>query len=237
MHNYAKVYQYILGKIQNGEFQEGDLIPKEMDLSEQFNVSRPTVRHALNDLVNEGYLTRVRGRGSFVTKPKVVQEYTKFIESYDQEMEKKGFPPDQGPGAEHDLSQRIHPRLPVHHRGRTGHQAAPPALHQGGRHGQAHDSDHCLFPYSLVPKALQYDFEQRSFYSVLAENGVYVNKVRHFLEVRMLYGKTASLFDLPDNSPCHFISSTGYDSENHPIEYSENFYPADRNQFTVETVR
>ena len=72
---------------------------------------------------------------------------------------------------------------------------------------------------------------------MLAENGVYVNKVRHFLEVRMLYGKTASLFDLPDNSPCHFISSTGYDSENHPIEYSENFYPADRNQFTVETVR
>ena len=93
MHNYAKVYQYILGKIQNGEFQEGDLIPKEMDLSEQFNVSRPTVRHALNDLVNEGYLTRVRGRGSFVTKPKVVQEYTKFIESYDQEMEKKGLSP------------------------------------------------------------------------------------------------------------------------------------------------
>ena len=93
MHSYVKVYQYILEKIQNGEFLEGDLIPKEMDLSEQFHVSRPTVRHALNDLVNEGYLTRVRGRGSFVTKPKVLQEYTKFIESYNQEMEKKGLSP------------------------------------------------------------------------------------------------------------------------------------------------
>ena len=238
MHNYAKVYQYILGKIQNGEFQEGDLIAKEMDLSEQFNVSRPTVRHALNDLVNEGYLTRVRGRGSFVTKPKVVQEYTKFIESYDQEMEKKGLSPltkvlelsmiypneyIQGclsiTGEERVIKLR---RLRFIKEADT---AKPMILTT------------VYFPYSLVPKALQYDFEQRSFYSVLAENGVYVNKVRHFLEVRMLYGKTASLFDLPDNSPCHFISSTGYDSENHPIEYSENFYPADRNQFTVETVR
>lgn len=93
------------------------------------------------------------------------------------------------------------------------------------------------FPYSLVPTALQYDFEQRSFYHVLAENGIYVNKVRRFLEVRTLCGKTASLFGLPDHSPCHYISSTGYDSADRPIEYSENFYPADRNQFIVEIIK
>ncbi len=238
MHSYVKVYQYILEKIQNGEFLEGDLIPKEMDLSEQFHVSRPTVRHALNDLVNEGYLTRVRGRGSFVTKPKVLQEYTKFIESYNQEMEKKGFSP-LTKVLELSLiypSEPIQSRLSITEEERVVKLRRLRFIKDGGT-AKPMILTTVYFPYSLVPTALQYDFEQRSFYHVLAENGIYVNKVRRFLEVRTLCGKTASLFGLPDHSPCHYISSTGYDSADRPIEYSENFYPADRNKFIVEIIK
>jgi len=238
MHNYSKVYQYIWDKIRNGEYKEGDIIPKEVDLSEQFSVSRPTVRHALNDLVNEGYLTRVRGRGSFVTKPKVLQEYTRFIESYNEEMGKKGLCP-MTKVLELSMtypSERIQKRLAITENDRI-------IKLQRLRFVREADSTKPMilttvyFLHSMIPNVMQYDFEQRSFYDVLEENGIYVNKVKRFLEVKMLYGKTAELFDLPNNSPCHYISSTGYDANNTPIEYSENFYPADRNQFIVEIVK
>lgn len=238
MHNYARVYQYIWDKIQNGEYKEGEIIPKEVDLSEQFCVSRPTVRRALNDLVNEGYLTRIRGKGSFVTKPKVLQEYTKFIESYNEEMGKKGLCPITKV-LELSMtypSERIQKCLAITENERIiklqrlrfvkEKEALKPMI-----------LTTVYFPHARLPNAMQYDFEQRSFYDVLEENGIYVNKVKRFLEVKMLYGKTADLFRLPDNSPCHYISSTGYDDKNTPIEYSENFYPADRNRFIVEIVK
>ena len=54
MHAYSKIYQALLAQIKAGELKEGDLIPKETDLSAQYGVSRPTVRQALNILVGDG---------------------------------------------------------------------------------------------------------------------------------------------------------------------------------------
>lgn len=53
-------------KIMSGEWSEGHRIPTEMELCSQYGVSRVTVRRALEELVNYGYITRTRGRGSFV---------------------------------------------------------------------------------------------------------------------------------------------------------------------------
>ena len=88
---YEKIRDGLKEKIQSGELKEGDMIPTEIQLAETFHVSRPTIRRALNDLVVDGYLRRVKGTGTFVTKPKILQEYTKFIESYQAEMGKKNY--------------------------------------------------------------------------------------------------------------------------------------------------
>ncbi len=59
-------------KIISGEWSEGFKIPTEMDLCSQYGVSRVTVRRALEDLVAHGYITRTRGRGSYVLFNRVV---------------------------------------------------------------------------------------------------------------------------------------------------------------------
>ncbi|MGB4408097.1 MAG: GntR family transcriptional regulator [Sphaerochaeta sp.] len=53
-------------KIISGEWSEGFKMPTEMELCAQYGVSRVTIRRALEDLVAHGYITRTRGRGSFV---------------------------------------------------------------------------------------------------------------------------------------------------------------------------
>ena len=69
LHLYSQIENYILDDIKSGKLTEGDMIPPETVLSKDFNVSRPTVRQALNNLVNEGYLVRIKGKGSFVNPP------------------------------------------------------------------------------------------------------------------------------------------------------------------------
>ncbi len=55
---YQQIEEILRRQITNGHYQEGDLIPKEFDLAEKYQISRPTIRHAVQDLVNQGYLER-----------------------------------------------------------------------------------------------------------------------------------------------------------------------------------
>jgi DNA-binding GntR family transcriptional regulator len=64
---YKKVYLFIKRLILTGEYLDGELIPSENELSQQFGITRVTVRHALSQLVNEGYIRKWRGKGSVVT--------------------------------------------------------------------------------------------------------------------------------------------------------------------------
>lgn len=78
---YQQMKEYILKKINNGEYPSGEVIPTERELSESFEVSRYTVRRAITELVHAGYLYRVQGKGTFVFdgKPKDKDNHNKMI--------------------------------------------------------------------------------------------------------------------------------------------------------------
>ena len=66
--NYYRVEKYLRDRIQSGDLKPGHPIPTESQLSQQFGISRMTVRQALSRLVFEGLIERQRGRGSFVAE-------------------------------------------------------------------------------------------------------------------------------------------------------------------------
>ncbi|WP_018664793.1 GntR family transcriptional regulator [Heyndrickxia acidiproducens] len=70
---YFQIQEHIRQKVAHGEWKTGKAIPSERLLSEEFEVSRMTVRQAVQGLVEEGLLTRKRGSGTFVSKHKVEQ--------------------------------------------------------------------------------------------------------------------------------------------------------------------
>lgn len=65
---YEKILQYLKQKINNKELLPGDRLPTEMELAQEFGVSRITSKRALEELRTQGLIYRVRGRGSFVTE-------------------------------------------------------------------------------------------------------------------------------------------------------------------------
>jgi DNA-binding LacI/PurR family transcriptional regulator len=63
---YAQILHFYRERILSGELPAGTQIPPEMEIAQQYQMSRGTVRQALNILVTEGLLERVQGRGTFV---------------------------------------------------------------------------------------------------------------------------------------------------------------------------
>jgi len=65
---YKRVYLQLRAALADGSSRQGDKLPSENDLVEEFGVSRPTVRRALAQLVAEGFIERRMGAGSVVAK-------------------------------------------------------------------------------------------------------------------------------------------------------------------------
>lgn len=68
---YVKIKEYIIENIKHGNFKPGEKIPSEKNLVDMFNVSRITATTAIRDLVKEGYVYRIQGKGTFVSEKKI----------------------------------------------------------------------------------------------------------------------------------------------------------------------
>lgn len=64
---YKKIQQDLFHMIASGQLREGDRIPSESELVRQYYVSAITAKNALNELADRGLITRIRGKGSFVS--------------------------------------------------------------------------------------------------------------------------------------------------------------------------
>jgi len=89
---YRKLRQTLEEAIRSGKLAHGDALPAERDLADYANVSRVTVRKAVDDLVKDGLLTRKHGSGTFVVKPlsRVEQPLTKLT-SFTEDMARRGL--------------------------------------------------------------------------------------------------------------------------------------------------
>ena len=68
---YAQLMEILRSKVYQREWASGDQIPSEQNLCDHYQVSRTVVRQALRELEHEGVVTRKKGKGTFVSYPKI----------------------------------------------------------------------------------------------------------------------------------------------------------------------
>lgn len=87
---YRQIEEELRYKILFGHWKPGHQILTEMELCEQYQVSRITIRKALNELENAGYLVRQSGKGTFVTDWQESLEERPVLKSFTNEMHALG---------------------------------------------------------------------------------------------------------------------------------------------------
>lgn len=86
---YPDIKDYILKCIDEGQYQEGQMLPTERELTAFFHASRMTVRRALDELVQDGVVVRKRGSGVFVAKEKLTRSMERVSIHDDEEIARK----------------------------------------------------------------------------------------------------------------------------------------------------
>lgn len=89
---YIQFLEQIKLKILSGDIKEKENLPTEFEFCEHYELSRTTVRLAMTELVRCGLICRIRGRGTFVTSQKIVQNRASFSKFYD-DVKKQGKTP------------------------------------------------------------------------------------------------------------------------------------------------
>jgi len=87
---YYQLKESILNAVKNKEFAISERLPSERELAEYHNVSRMTVKKAVDILVDNGYLIRKQGSGTFVADYQESYSISPLL-SFTKEMEKKGL--------------------------------------------------------------------------------------------------------------------------------------------------
>jgi len=89
-HKYLTVRDHLATLVAQ-ELRVGDAIPSERHLSQQFGLSRMTVRQAVDTLVTEGVLVREQGRGTFVAPQRI--DFEMRLTTFGEEMRRRGMEP------------------------------------------------------------------------------------------------------------------------------------------------
>jgi len=87
---YAQIKEIIKQRILDGDYAAHERLPSESEMKKLFGVSRITVRQALRDLHTEGLVFSVQGKGTFVSRPKVVQDIQR-LQGFGEAMSPQGY--------------------------------------------------------------------------------------------------------------------------------------------------
>lgn len=90
---YYQLARILYKGIMRGELRAGDRVPSENELSERYGLSRMTARKALSILTDKGLVRREKGKGTFVSKPKV-EGGLFLIPDFHDEMRRQGISSD-----------------------------------------------------------------------------------------------------------------------------------------------
>ncbi len=232
---YVQFKNYIKEKIESAELEPGMKLPSESYFIKQFDVSRIVISQALKELAYEGLINRYRGKGTFISEPKITQGFAQRLIGFKEDSAEKGMiTKTKVLGkkivmADKDLAGAL--KLNV---GEKIIRIARLRYLVKEIDTPNHISITNL-PLKLCPKLIDVDLTDQSLYAYLKdEYQLVIAKGLRIIEAIPADEHQAQLLEIKRGTPLLKLKSIGYKSDGEPVEYYESVYRGDKVQFEVE---
>jgi GntR family transcriptional regulator len=228
---YYQLYQILLDGIKDGTWGVDDILPSESDLVDQYDLSRATVRQAFDMLVNQGYVYRRRGQGTFVARPTIEQNLSRIV-SFWEDMHQRGLAP-----GTRVISREIIPA--------TEEMVEDLSIPLGEdlasivRLRLADDEpmsvEYSYLVHRYCPGILDQDYANNSLRKMLEDKfNLRIVYARQRIRAIPASEELANLLEIEPNSPLLHLERVSYTDEDIPIEYLEINLRGDRYTFYTE---
>lgn len=228
---YAKVKHAIEDGVRAGVYKPGDQLPTEHQLCQTYGVSRTTVRLALQQLELEGKITRMRGKGTYVAEPKIIQAIGQSCKRFADQMLEQNVKP-----RTEVLSNKVIPADTVI-AGKLDINRFDPVtqivrLRSGDGLPLQYEISH--IPWNAAP-GLTDDDCSGSLYRLLKEGyGRSVARTVEAIEPVLVTDAIGYYLQAPAGAPALFIETVAYEASGKPIEYALGYIRGDRSKLTLE---
>jgi GntR family transcriptional regulator len=228
---YQWVYNSLKNRIEVEDFKVGDFLPPEPELQRMFNVSRTTVRKAVEMLGHHGFVYIRQGRGTEILDFKATQKLG-FVTSFSETLREKGFAVTQ---ADIRVGTVPAPRRTADSLGVT--QGVP--LVKIERVTLANGTPIALMTNWLLPEIVP-DIARRivgmdSLYSFLeSEYGLVIEAATDFISARQAGSEEAARLAIPADSPLLVVRRISH-AGGRPVEEALLLVVADRYEYCVHT--
>jgi len=227
---YFQIQRTLMDQIRSGDLSEGDPLPSEEELGRVYQVSRMTARQALHGLKINGYAVSQKGRGTFVTRPKL-EKNIMHLRGFTEDMKHLGMEPSSKlleqnvVGAEAELAEKLKVEVDetvMRLRRLRLADGIPMALEDS------------YIPLRQFPGLEKISFAKRSLYSVLRENfGVRIAYADEVIEALPATREESELLTIPKKSSILSISRIIMTTEEVPIEFACSRYRGDRYRASI----
>lgn len=229
---YSQIADYYSCLINEQKLQNGEKMPTEEQICNLFQVSRITVRQAMAELAQAGYIERVQGKGSFVRMQKTDMQLN-HLQGFSEEMKAKGKQASSRVISMEriDCDKTIAKRLKLE-------EGTPVVSLQRLRlaDGEPVAVEHVFIPFHLCPQLLQWD-GSGSLYYQLNENGLKVHRATQDISAGFSSRAVCDLLSIKQTMPTLQIERVTYLENGTPMEYVQSAYRSDRYTFHVEMSR
>jgi len=230
---YYQLKEIIKQQIEEKIFPIGSAIPTEQELQEKYKVSRSTVRQAINELVNEGFLTKKQGKGTFVSGMGKLKEELPRLLSFTEQMLVKRIKPE----ARVISVQEIFPPKRIIKALRLAEKEKVLRIE---RLRLADKKAICIL-VSYLPLSLGIKIEDDftgSLYDLLEKKyGFTITKGDEIIEASAASKHEARLLKIKEGSPVLCMSRITYTLDNRALELVEGTYRADRYKYSITLER
>jgi GntR family transcriptional regulator len=225
---YRQLCDVVIQAIKDGRLLPNERIPSDRELCEELGMSRMTIRHAMAELVREGWLHSQTGKGTFVRGPKMGQLQQTLI-GFTQNWRSRGYETHarvlvaQLVPATATLAEEM--RLPAH-------EAVVKLERVRYINDEPISIEAAHVPYALAPGILEHDFSHESLYEVLREQYHHRLAWAHqIVEADMPSPREASLLTIARTTPVLRGTRTVVLADEQVIEYNQAVYRGDRYRY------
>ena len=229
---YYQLKTILLEAIRDERFKPGDVIPTEAEFSELFGISRTTIRQAIGELVMEGYLYRIKSKGTFVAQPKIRQAFVSRIQASHELVREQNMVPKtkvlmlrkEKASREAAEALQMQESAQVAKMVRLRYVDEEPIL-----------ISESYLPLPLCKAVLEMNMEHCGLYEFLnkAAETQAVRSVRSLTAIAA--GKyEAEMMQIEKGAPIQMTKSVSYNARGIPVEFTVSKFRGDRNEFIVE---